>query len=245
MRNSKYRYLIPNAITFISLFCGVFAMLATIEKAYMTAGILILTSYILDLFDGASARKLNASSAFGLELDSLVDMVSLGVAPAVLTYGYLQNQAHSDFWVWLGVAAFVFGGAFRLARFNLLPPKLTGRKESIGLTISAAGATLALAVLADLSPSRTNFNVNLPSWGFVLLMFFLSILMISRIPYPSFAQVAQHKWVTPVSLAIAFLLWYLSSFLQAWFICNIAYLTLSLGRASILQQRQTYENPQA
>ncbi len=242
MRSSKYRYLIPNAITFISLFCGVFAILATIEGLFTVAGSLILASYILDLFDGASARTLNASSEFGLELDSLVDMVSLGVAPAVLTYGYLHATDQQSVLLWVGVAVFVFGGAYRLARFNLLPPKMTGRKESVGLTISAAGATLALAVLADISTSRSGYNIVIPDWGFILLMFGLSILMISLIPYPSFSQIARHKWVTPLSLLGAFLLWYLFSFTQAWFMCNIGYLTLSLARATL---QKTHENQQA
>lgn len=241
MRSSKYRYLVPNAITFVSLICGVFAILATLEAQFVVAGWLILTSYVLDLFDGASARKLNASSEFGLELDSLVDMVSLGVAPAVLSYGYLQAAGYPPFWAWVGVAAFVFGGAYRLARFNLLPPKLTGRKESIGLTISAAGATLALAVLADISANRHEYAF-VPQWGFILLMVALSILMISRIPYPSFAQIASHKWVTPVSISVALLLWYLFSFAQAWFMCNLGYLTISLARAGY---QKAHEHQQA
>lgn len=244
MRSSKYRYLVPNSITFISLFCGVFAILATIEGQFGVAGALILASYVLDLFDGASARTLNASSEFGLELDSLVDMVSLGVAPAVLTYGYLHATDEQSVLLWLGVAAFVFGGAYRLARFNLLPPKMTGRKESIGLTISAAGATLALAVLADLSPTTSGFNITIPDWGFILLMFALSILMISLIPYPSFSQIARHKWLATLSVSSLLLLWYLSTFAQAWFICNIGYLTISLGYAT-LQKAKSHENQQA
>jgi CDP-diacylglycerol--serine O-phosphatidyltransferase len=234
MRSSKYRYLIPNAITFISLICGVFAILCALEEAYLVAGSLILISYILDLFDGASARTLNASSEFGLELDSLVDMVSLGVAPAVVTYSYLTSAGYSSFWAWVGVAVFVFGGAYRLARFNLLPPKATGRKESVGLTISAAGATLALAVLADISADRNGLAF-VPPWGFILLLVGLSILMISRIPYPSFSQIAGHKWVAPLTISGALLLWYLSSFAQAWFVCNLGYLTISLARAGFLK----------
>ena len=244
MRSSKYRYLVPNAITFISLICGVFAILATLEGAFIIAGSLILASYILDLFDGASARTLNASSDFGLELDSLVDMVSLGVAPAVLAYGYLQGINYHIFWAWLSVAVFVFGGAYRLARFNLLPPKVTGRKESVGLTISAAGATLALAVLADMSANRHEYAF-VPDWGFVLLMFALSILMISRIPYPSFSQIARHKWVAPLSISGALLLWYLFSFAQAWFVCNLGYLTISLARAGWQRASGAYGNQQA
>ncbi|MCB0035539.1 MAG: CDP-alcohol phosphatidyltransferase family protein [Anaerolineales bacterium] len=230
--NSKYRYLIPNGITFLSLTCGIVSITAAIVGNFLLGGSLILVSYILDLFDGATARRLNASSEFGLQLDSLVDMVSLGAAPAVLAFAHLYHNDHTLTFVWPATVLFVLAGAYRLARFNLLPPKKTGVKDSVGLTISAAGATLALAVLADISPYVTSQGWDfMPDDLFFPLMIILSLLMVSRIPYPSFGQVFGHKWMTPMGLGGAFLLWYLFSFLNAWFLCSIGYLTLSLARA--------------
>ena len=92
----NYRVLLPNGLTFLSLLCGTSAILvaaaiptAADAPSYLwAAGLLILTSYLIDWCDGALARTLHASTAFGLQLDSLVDMVSLGVAPTVLLFGY-------------------------------------------------------------------------------------------------------------------------------------------------------------
>ena len=230
--NSKYRYLVPNGITFISLICGIVSLMSAASGYFLVGGSLVLASYILDLFDGALARRLNASSEFGLQLDSLVDMVSLGVAPAFLTFAHLQQQNHEMFWVWPATVLVVMAGAYRLARFNLLPPKLTGRKDSVGLTITAAGATLALTVLADRSPYMLELGWDfIPNVLFIPLMVILSILMVSRIPYPSFGQVFTHKWMTPVGVGSAVLLWYSFSFINAWFLCNLGYLTISLARA--------------
>ena len=234
MKNSKYRYLVPNGFTFISLMCGVVSLMSAVAGNYFVAGYCILGSYILDLLDGASARRLNASSEFGLQLDSLVDMVSLGVAPAMLAFSYVQGGLDTAEWgIWLATIFMVMAGAYRLARFNLLPPKTTGRKDSVGLTITAAGATIALAVLADhyhtTSPHFTGDLI--PNTLFVPFMVILSVLMVSRIPYPSFGQVFGHKWLTPLSLGGAFLLWYFLSFIHAWFLCNLGYLAVSLARA--------------
>lgn len=228
MTYRNLRYAIPNGITFISLGCGIFSMMSAASGRFFLSGVLILFSYVLDLFDGAAARSLNASSEFGLQLDSLVDMVSLGVAPAVLIFSHLQAAGEATGWVWFTTALVVLAGAFRLARFNLLPPKKTGSKDSVGLTITSGGATLALAVLADLSPYHQDF---VPNWLFIPLMIGVSLLMVSRIPYPSFSQVFGHKWVTPLGVSGALLLWYWLTFLNAWFVCTIGYLTLSLARA--------------
>ena len=228
MNNHNLRYIVPNGITFISLTCGIYAMMAAISGNFFMSGVLVLASYVLDLFDGAAARTLNASSEFGLQLDSLVDMVSLGVAPAILIFSYLETQGEPMYWVWPSTALVVLAGAYRLARFNLLPPKKTGMKDSVGLTISSGGATLALAVLADLSPYHPDF---VPNWLFIPLMISITLLMISRIPYPSFQQVFGHKWATPIGVSGALLLWYWLTFLNAWFVCTIGYLTFSLARA--------------
>ena len=116
------------------------------------AGLLILASYLIDWCDGALARTLHASTAFGLQLDSLVDMVSLGVAPAVLLFMYGIRVAGVSPWLCGPVVVLVpLAGAFRLARFNLLPPKTTSHTDSVGLTISTGGALLALAVLSNLA----------------------------------------------------------------------------------------------
>lgn len=233
MRNSRYRFLIPNGITFMSLTCGILSILSSITGNLDIAGALILGSYILDLFDGATARRLNAGTDFGLQLDSLVDMVSLGTAPAVLMFVHLQTSALASPWVWPVVVLVPLAGAFRLARFNLLPPK-KGQTDSMGLTISTAGALLALAVLTDLSwPGASS----LPDALLLGLMVLVSLLMVSRIPFPPLPWVYSNKRLFVILLAGAAWLTLQWSFVQAWFMLTSGYLGASLARAGYRWRR--------
>lgn len=229
---SQYRYLIPNSITFTSLTCGIIAILLAATGELVTAGILILASYILDLFDGASARYFNAGSAFGLQLDSLVDMVSLGTAPTVLAfmYLYLADVAST---LLIGVLAvfFALAGAYRLARFNLLPPKASGRGDSAGLTISSAGATLALAIVSDM----TILTLRLPAGWLMPIMVICGLLMVSRIPFPSFTGVFKGRGRIGVLLVLFTITIVWATFGKAWHFWNTVYLGWGLARAGYLQ----------
>ena len=225
--NSKYRYLVPNGITFASLTCGIISILLSATGSLKVAGGLILASYILDLFDGAMARKLKAGSEFGLQLDSLVDMVSLGTAPAVLLFMHLQAEGLTAVWVWPFIIFIPLAGAFRLARFNLLPPKETGDTDSVGLTISTGGATLALAVLSDLALS----GEYLPSYSFVILAVFVCLLMVSTIAFPSIHWVFSGHKKNVLILSMLGISLIITPFFTAWFFWNNTYLGLALGRA--------------
>lgn len=240
---SKYRYLIPNAITFLSMACGISAILAAATGALTAAGLLILASYVLDLLDGELARRLHASSDFGLQLDSLVDIVSLGCAPAVLTFFHLERTLQSSDQLAIGLLwsitiLYVLSGAFRLARFNLLPSK-EGQTESVGLTISTGGATLTLAVLSDL----TNTAERVPDLYFLPLMLLLALLMVSRIRHPSIVWIFSHRWANILYMlyfAVTLLLLQLP-FVKVWFLFNSSYLGVTLVRASVrsMQARGT------
>lgn len=231
---SKYRYLVPNAVTFLSLACGISAILAAATGALTAAGLLILASYILDLCDGELARRLQASTNFGLQLDSLVDMVSLGCAPAVLAFFHLRQHLQPDpavtVLLWVVSILYVLAGAFRLARFNLLPTK-QGQTESVGLTISTGGATLTLAILSDLANSAEW----VPDPFFIPLMLFLALLMASRIPHPSIVWVFSRRWANFLyMLYFAVTLFFLRlSFFNIWFLFNGGYLGIALVRAGV------------
>lgn len=236
MKNFQYRYLVPNGITFTSLTCGVVAILAAGTGNFILAGLLILASYVLDLFDGAAARSLNADSEFGLQLDSLVDMVSLGAAPAALIFHYLRFEGMPPVWVWVSAVIFVIAGAFRLARFNLLPVKESGDSDSVGLTISTGGATLALTVLTDVWV-KVDY---LPNWTMVALVWVTAILMVSKVKYPSFKGVfvgsrSRKKYVFLASV-IGFLV-VKFPFIYAWFVFNSGYLGFGLTRAGLRRIR--------
>ncbi len=226
MRNSPYRYLIPNSITFLSLSCGVLSLLSAATGELRQAGALILTSYVLDLFDGSLARRLNAGSSFGLQLDSLVDMVSLGAAPAVLLFMHLHQAGQDAWWVWGIALVSPLGGAFRLARFNLLPVK-KGQQDSLGLTISTGGATLALAVLADLASDGTF----IPDTFFPVLVIIISLLMVSLIRFPPLPWVFSNRASALMASGIALLALFQLTFIHAWFLLTSYYLVAGLARA--------------
>lgn len=230
--NSKYRYLVPNGITFISLACGLIAIFMAASGLYKASGIFIMISYILDLFDGASARYLKAGTEFGLQLDSLVDMVSLGTAPAILAFIYMRELGLPPILVWPASIMFPLAGAFRLARFNLLPAKTTGKHDSVGLTITAGGATVALSVLADLAPPL-GFLPELGAFWFIPMMFGVSLLMVSRIPFPSFAGIFSSKRKNAFLIILFGISLMMTPLFNAWFFWNNTYLGVSLARASL------------
>ncbi|UCH58488.1 MAG: CDP-alcohol phosphatidyltransferase family protein [Anaerolineales bacterium] len=225
--NNRYRSLIPNSITMGSLACGALSLLYSANGDVRFAGMLILASYLLDLFDGLVARWLKAGSAFGLQLDSLSDIVSLGAAPGVLVFAYLRGQGESAWWVWVVAILVPLAGAFRLARYNLLPSQPTASHHTLGLTISTGGATLTLAVLSDL----TTTGEHLPGWSFAVLVCLVCLLMVSRIIFPSFAGIiSQQRRSLVLALLFAISLLLVPPF-RAWLYWAGAYLVFSLTLA--------------
>ena len=227
MNKANLKYLVPNGITFLSLIFGVGAILTATRNLFIISGAMIFTCYWLDSLDGYSARKLNAQSEFGLQMDSLSDMVGLGVAPAVLVFQHLSHLGLSLVWITPIVVIYTMAGAFRLARFNTLPPKITSNADSIGLTITQSGCSVTLAVLAD----------NLHPAGFLPLSFYipllpiLSMLMVSRIPFlPSGWFFNSHKFGRIFLISLLLLLIILPTF-STWFIYYMIYIVVSIVRA--------------
>ena len=174
----------PNWFTSAGLFCGLYSMvLATgtgVGQDFYGAAVLILWAGIFDMLDGRVARITKTGSAFGVQLDSLADVVSFGVAPAILLYAWgLSGLGVPGL---LGGFAFALCGAFRLARFNLAADG-KAHAYSEGLTITAAGGTVAAWVMAHAASGRT--SVEHP--GVVLsVVLTLAVLMVSRVPYRTF-----------------------------------------------------------
>jgi CDP-diacylglycerol--serine O-phosphatidyltransferase len=216
-----------NLISFTALASAFSAVLLSVHQELTAAGICILAGYVLDALDGAVARRLGAANAFGLQLDSLVDIVTFGVAPSVLVYQHLRELAISPVIMWIACVGYMIGGVFRLARFNLLPQKHS-HSESMGLTISTSGATLALSVLAN----RTYGHLLIPAAVFPGLLVALTLLMVSRIRYPALASVFRRRWLGLVGLgALAVLAVWLSPQL-VWFGVTGGYVSFGLVRAA-------------
>lgn len=184
VRESRRRravYLIPNLLTTGNLFSGLFAVLAVFKGHYLAAAVAILIALIFDMLDGKSARWMNSTSQFGVEYDSLADLVAFGVAPGLLMYGWALSVYDM-----LGPAvmfAFVACGALRLARFNVM----TATSESkyfTGLPIPAAASVVATLVIFDRGVAQ--FGLAEKPILVLVLTLTLAFLMVSTIKYRSF-----------------------------------------------------------
>jgi CDP-diacylglycerol--serine O-phosphatidyltransferase len=174
-------HLIPNLFTTGNLFCGVYAILSVFNANYLAAAIAILVAMIFDVLDGKSARLTNSTSHFGLEYDSLSDVVSFGVAPGLLIYSWALSGQGT-----FGVAvmfAYVAMGAVRLARFNSTVAVSDG-KYFTGLAIPAAAGVVASLVVFDHHIVRMGAEVK-PIFVLIITLT-LSFLMVSTIKYRSF-----------------------------------------------------------
>lgn len=159
-----------NFITFLNIILGSTSIVYTMNKDYKMAAIFILLAALMDSLDGKVARRLQTSSDLGRELDSLCDIVSFGVAPAILVYAQVLIEPYHN----LGLAMallFIICGAYRLARFNIM--NLNG--YFLGLPITGAGGIVALLSLT---------TVCLHPVIILLLLLALSLFMISSIRIP-------------------------------------------------------------
>ena len=182
---------LPNGFTLANLFCGVFAIVSASRGQFDFAGLLIVLGGVADALDGRVARATGSGSRFGSELDSLVDVVTFGLAPAVIMYFAVLNQQG---WEWLIVWFYVACAAIRLARFNV---EQAGRAKKYfhGLPSPAAGMTLATYYwFSQSSLYNESFLADLP-WHFWLrfLMLALAFLMISNVSYPAVPTVGYKK----------------------------------------------------
>ena len=186
---SLLRYTIPNSFTALSLLLGVASIVTTQLGDLEFAAWIIVWCGLLDVMDGLSARLLKATSSFGAEFDSMADLVSFGVAPAVLVLnaglqlGGIEFES-GQFWVLsVAVAVFVLAGAMRLARFNLASEE-SSPGWFVGVPITAAGGGLISSLVLVLM-HYPDIAVSLPLHLYLpILMFVLALLMISRLRFP-------------------------------------------------------------
>jgi CDP-diacylglycerol--serine O-phosphatidyltransferase len=179
-RMKKGIYILPNLFTTASLFAGIYAIFASIQGQYVHAAVAIPISLILDGLDGRIARMTHTTSRFGVEYDSLSDLVAFGVAPSVLAYTWSLNSFGK--WGWLAAALFTTCGALRLARFNVQIGVIDSRYFN-GLAIPAAAIVVASTVLLYFYLGGEG---TFPHVGILVGMISLSLLMVSSIKFYSF-----------------------------------------------------------
>jgi len=171
---------LPSCFTVGNLFLGIMSIILAFQQQWQYAAIMVIIGMLLDGLDGRVARMLNTQSEFGKELDSLSDVITFGVAPAMIMYVSVFRYIGPE--GWFVTAIFPICGALRLARFNVQPGE---PGYFIGLPITAAGGILATMAL---------YNEYINNHYILMLgMLFLSYLMVSQIKYPAFKKMKFSK----------------------------------------------------
>ncbi len=196
-------YLLPNLFTTAALFCGFFAIVQAMKGGFEAAAVAIFVAMVLDGLDGRVARMTRTQSAFGAEYDSLSDMVSFGVAPALVSYAWALKDLGRLGWI----AAFIYcaGAALRLARFNTTL-EVIDKRYFQGLPSPAAAAlvTAFLWVMIDKDVAAADVR-----WGACLLVIFAGISMVTNVQFYSFKDVNLRRsvpfiFVVAIALGFAF-----------------------------------------
>lgn len=214
MKENEQRmvYFLPNMMTAGNLFCGFMAVLQIFEGSILRAAeygdwvsyyerslYFIFAAFVFDMLDGRLARLGGTESPFGREFDSLADLISFGIAPALLVFKIVLYEMPVRIG-WMIAFLYLVCGALRLARFNVLalePKETNPNKEFTGFPIPAAAgltASMTLMLLQIYGPAGS-----IGDWKYILaaLMVFLSFMMFSKYRYPSFKTV---DWKTKRSV---------------------------------------------
>lgn len=206
-------FVLPSAFTLAGVFCGFYAIVRSFtennQEALYQAAIAIFFAGFFDMFDGRVARLTKTQTDFGVQLDSLADMVSFGVAPAVVVYKWALWPLGS--WGFFAAFFFLGCGAIRLARFNVMASRSDKpSKFFTGLPIPLAASMLIILVVAHFKifgaiPVQRNITV-------LILMFGLGLLMVSNVPYWSFKDAKLDAKTVVILLTCAGIIWWLGTF---------------------------------
>ncbi len=227
--------ILPNLFTVSSIFCGLYAIIqatdGTAADRFYLASVAILFAAIFDSVDGRVARMTKTESDFGLQMDSLADVISFGVAPAILVYQW--GLTHFGLVGMLVAFAYAVCGALRLARFNVLAAANMGTsKHFVGLPIPLAAAGIVSLVLL-------HFKMGGVQLGYqpllIVVMVLLALLMVSNIRYRTFKELRGTRFAAPaivvLTLVIAVAIWQTSFSLILATVCTTL---IALGPAEEL-----------
>lgn len=192
-------YLLPNLLTTAGLFSGFFAVVSSMNGRFEAAAVAIFIAMIFDALDGRVARMTNTQSEFGAEYDSMADMVSFGIAPALVAYNWGLTELGKI--GWLAAFIYVAGAALRLARFNT-QVGIADKRFFQGLPSPAAAA-----VVAGLVWVGVEYQVDGNDYSVIVALItgFSGLLMVSNFKYNSFKEVDWHGKVPFVALLIIML----------------------------------------
>lgn len=218
--------ILPNTITILGLLCGVYSIILSIDGKFVYAAYALILSALFDGLDGKVARLVRGTSEFGVQLDSLCDVVSFGVAPAILVYSWVLAPFGR-----LGLMAmflFVACGALRLARFNVQAGKISS-EYFVGLPIPAAAAFIAAGVIF-VNKLGLNLDKTFLSVFFIVSIYVLAFLMVSTIPFYSFKKMSYFKRKPFNSLVIlVVLIFFVGLYFEIlFFILILGYIVIGL-----------------
>ncbi|GGY93058.1 CDP-diacylglycerol--serine O-phosphatidyltransferase [Pseudoduganella plicata] len=233
----RAKFALPSSVTLLSIACGFGSIVISVDNAhvgfpqdYRLAAALLVLAGIFDALDGFVARATGTSSEFGVQLDSIADVMNFGCAPAMLLYCYgfvLMGPADPMLLRAGGIAAFFFVacGALRLARFNVNVGR-TDPKYFVGMPITAGAACVAAFVVAWPEPVDTSLH----GWAVVVLLFVVGSLMVSTVRFPSSKQKKSTGLLVLLAVNIGLLVWLRAYYFVLFFVVYIAG-TLALNLA--------------
>jgi len=214
MKNKTW---LPNSVTIVNLILGFYAIILIIQEQFVMAAFLIFLGMILDGIDGRLARKIAVDNPMGKELDSLADLISFGVTPALLMYQ--MHLIEYGIWGIAVAAAFPVCGAIRLARFNAFDSEAPSNYFT-GFPITAGGGILISFVLAGIA---------IPSMAYIPIVLLVAFLMISTVKYPSFKKITSFQKVFLVGFIGACLVLALNNPSAMLMNMLVGYMCLGLG----------------
>ena len=227
---------VPSFFTLTNLFFGFWAMVMAFNGNFKWAGFFIFFAGVLDMFDGRIARLSNTGTKFGAELDSLVDVVSFGVAPAMLVY-FLEFASTGKFG-WVVCYLYVVAAALRLARYNVASHGKPHSNYFNGLPSPAAGMTLATyypfsqTAFYKASVAYLDFQHE----GLVVLVLLLAALMVSNVKYPKWPRIGLRTFsgIMGALLHIAVVLGAILAPSSVLFPLGLSYMAYGLARTAVL-----------
>jgi CDP-diacylglycerol--serine O-phosphatidyltransferase len=236
-RLARAKFALPSFVTLLSIACGFGSIVISVDNApvgdpsdYRLAAILLVLAGVFDALDGLVARATNTQSAFGVQLDSIADVMNFGCAPGLLLYcyGFAQmGAAHPTLVRMGGLACFVFVacGALRLARFNVMVGK-TDPRYFVGMPITAGAACVASVVVAWPDPVAGIGGAFLV----MLLMIAVGTLMVSTVRFPSSKQKMSQLTLVGIVIGLVLLALLRTRFFALFFVLYIgATLLLNLA----------------
>jgi CDP-diacylglycerol--serine O-phosphatidyltransferase len=227
-RLARAKFALPSFVTLLSIACGFGSIVISVDNApvgdpadYRLAAILLVLAGVFDALDGFVARATGTQSEFGVQLDSIADVMNFGCAPGLLLYcyGFAQMSVlHPTLVRMGGLACFVFVacGALRLARFNISVGR-TDPRYFVGMPITAGAACVASVVVAWPDPLVTYTQTFL----LMALMIGVGTLMVSTLRFPSSKQPKDKRMLVALAVSVALLVWLQTRFFALFFLLYI------------------------